>query len=104
MRRFRVRPTGFGGRRSALPGLLPLAVLLGGSFLTVADTVARAAWAPQQLPVGILTALLGVPAMLLVPDGVDANHPAPAVAVWHQHNGQYYLGKSEPDKLELEVP
>jgi len=46
--------------------LLPLAVLLGGSFLTAADTVARAAWAPQQLPVGILTALLGVPAMLLL--------------------------------------
>jgi iron complex transport system permease protein len=46
--------------------LLPLAVLLGGSFLTAADTAARAAWAPQQLPVGILTALLGVPAMLLL--------------------------------------
>ena len=37
-----------------------------------------------------------VPAMLLVPDGIDANHPAPAVAIWHQHNGQYHLGKSEP--------
>ncbi len=36
-----------------------------------------------------------IPAMLLVPDGVDANHPAPAVAVWHQHNGEYQLGKSE---------
>ena len=46
--------------------LLPLAVLLGGSLLTVADTVARTAWAPQQLPVGIFTALLGVPAMLLL--------------------------------------
>ncbi len=40
-----------------------------------------------------------VPAMLLVPDGVDANHPAPAVAIWHQHNGQYHLGKSEPAGL-----
>ena len=37
-----------------------------------------------------------VPALLLVPDGVDAEHPAPAVAVWHQHNGQWDLGKSEP--------
>lgn len=46
--------------------LLPLAVLLGGSFLTVADTAARALWAPQQLPVGALTALIGVPAMLLL--------------------------------------
>jgi len=40
-----------------------------------------------------------VPAMLLVPDGVDARHPAPAVAVWHQHNGEYHLGKSEPAGL-----
>ena len=46
--------------------LIPLAVLLGGSLLTVADTAARTAWAPQQLPVGIFTALLGVPAMLLL--------------------------------------
>jgi len=40
-----------------------------------------------------------VQALLLVPDGVDATHPAPAVAVWHQHNGQYHLGKSEPAGL-----
>jgi iron complex transport system permease protein len=46
--------------------LLPLAVLLGGGFLAFADTAARALWAPQQLPVGVLTALLGVPAMLFL--------------------------------------
>ena len=46
--------------------LVPLAVLLGGSLLTIADTAARTAWAPQQLPVGIFTALIGVPAMLLL--------------------------------------
>jgi iron complex transport system permease protein len=46
--------------------LLPLAVMLGGTVLTVADTAARTVWAPQQLPVGILTAVLGVPAMLLL--------------------------------------
>jgi dienelactone hydrolase len=40
-----------------------------------------------------------IPAMLLIPDGVNANHPAPAVAVWHQHNGQWHLGKSEPAGL-----
>jgi dienelactone hydrolase len=40
-----------------------------------------------------------VPAILLVPDGVDAEHPAPGIAVWHQHNGQYHLGKSEPAGL-----
>ena len=40
-----------------------------------------------------------IPAMLIVPDGVDAEHPAPAVCVWHQHNGEYHLGKSEPAGL-----
>ena len=40
-----------------------------------------------------------IPAYLLVPDGVDANHPAPAVAVWHQHNGAYHFGKVEPAGL-----
>lgn len=46
--------------------LLPLVILLGGSFLTLADTLARTAWAPQQLPVGVLIALLGVPALLFL--------------------------------------
>lgn len=40
-----------------------------------------------------------VPALLLVPDGVDAAHPAPAIAIWHQHAGQWHLGKSEPAGL-----
>jgi dienelactone hydrolase len=40
-----------------------------------------------------------IPALLLVPDGVDAAHPAPAVAVWHQHNGAWHLGKVEPAGL-----
>lgn len=46
--------------------LLPAAVLAGAGFLTLADTCARTVWAPQQLPVGILTALIGVPCMLLL--------------------------------------
>jgi iron complex transport system permease protein len=46
--------------------LLPAAALLGGSFVVIADTFARAAWAPQQLPVGVFTALLGVPALLFL--------------------------------------
>ena len=40
-----------------------------------------------------------VPAYLLIPDGVTAANPAPAVAVWHQHNGAYHLGKVEPAGL-----
>jgi iron complex transport system permease protein len=44
--------------------LLPCSVLLGGSLVVTADTFARTALAPQQLPVGIITALLGVPMFL----------------------------------------
>jgi len=40
-----------------------------------------------------------IPAYVLIPDGVDASRPAPAVAVWHQHNGQWQLGKVEPAGL-----
>ena len=40
-----------------------------------------------------------IPAMLLIPDTVTPAHPAPAVAIWHQHAGQYHLGKSEPAGL-----
>lgn len=46
--------------------LLPCAILLGGSFLTLADTLARSVIAPQQLPAGVLTALLGVPLLLFL--------------------------------------
>lgn len=46
--------------------LIPCAMLLGGAFLTIADTASRTLWAPQQLPVGVLTALIGVPAMLVL--------------------------------------
>lgn len=41
--------------------MLPVAMLLGGSLVTVADTLARSIFAPEQLPVGILMALIGVP-------------------------------------------
>jgi iron complex transport system permease protein len=44
--------------------LLPASVLLGGAFLTLADSLARTWMAPMQLPVGVLTALLGVPVFL----------------------------------------
>lgn len=40
-----------------------------------------------------------VAAMLLLPDGVTPSRPAPGIAVWHQHNGEYHLGKSEPAGL-----
>ncbi|MBS1160200.1 MAG: transport system permease protein [Proteobacteria bacterium] len=44
--------------------LLPASVLAGGVLLVLADTLARTLIAPQQLPVGVLTALIGVPVFL----------------------------------------
>jgi len=46
--------------------LLPAATLAGGALLTLADTLARSIIAPQQLPVGVLTALIGVPVFLFL--------------------------------------
>jgi iron complex transport system permease protein len=44
--------------------LAPASILFGGVFLATCDTVARAALAPTELPVGILTSLLGGPFFL----------------------------------------
>lgn len=44
--------------------LLPCALLGGGIFLVLTDTLARILIAPQQLPVGVVTALIGVPTFL----------------------------------------
>jgi iron complex transport system permease protein len=44
--------------------LLPAAVLAGGALLVLADTLARTVIAPVQLPVGVVTALIGVPVFL----------------------------------------
>ncbi|MDR2876694.1 MAG: iron ABC transporter permease, partial [Chromatiales bacterium] len=44
--------------------LLPAAALLGASLLSIADTLARTIAAPLQLPVGVVTALIGVPLFL----------------------------------------
>ena len=44
--------------------LLPASVLAGGALLVVADTLARTVVAPVQLPVGVITALVGVPVFL----------------------------------------
>ncbi|HEX2187351.1 MAG TPA: iron ABC transporter permease [Longimicrobiaceae bacterium] len=41
--------------------LLPASVLLGATFLVLADALARVAAAPTELPVGVVTAFVGVP-------------------------------------------
>ena len=46
--------------------VLPASALAGGALLIVADTLARTLLAPRQLPVGALTALIGVPLFLVL--------------------------------------
>jgi iron complex transport system permease protein len=46
--------------------LVPLSVCAGGGLLTLADTLARTVAAPAELPVGVVTALIGVPALLFL--------------------------------------
>jgi len=46
--------------------LIPGVVLLGGTLLLVADGLSRLVIEPRQLPVGVLTALIGVPLFLLL--------------------------------------
>jgi iron complex transport system permease protein len=46
--------------------LVPGAALAGGALLVLADTLARTLLAPQQLPVGVVTAVVGVPLFLFL--------------------------------------
>ena len=46
--------------------LLPLAFLAGAVFLTLADVVARTVMSPAEVPIGVITAFVGVPLFLLL--------------------------------------
>ena len=46
--------------------VLPAAAILGGTLVTIADICARTLFAPRQLPVGALTAIVGVPLFLIL--------------------------------------
>lgn len=46
--------------------LLPAAFIGGGALLAIADTLARTVVAPRELPVGVVTALIGVPVFTLL--------------------------------------
>ncbi|MCZ7456413.1 iron chelate uptake ABC transporter family permease subunit [Streptomyces sp. WMMC940] len=46
--------------------LLPLSAIVGAVFLIWVDVFARTAFAPHELPAGVITALLGAPAFALV--------------------------------------
>jgi iron complex transport system permease protein len=46
--------------------LLPMSFLAGATFLTLADLVARTALAPTEIPIGVITAFIGVPVFLVL--------------------------------------
>jgi iron complex transport system permease protein len=57
--------------------LVPGSALAGGTLLVIADTVARTLLAPRQLPVGAITAVIGVPLfLLLLRQGPGRSRPA----------------------------
>ena len=48
------------------PSVLPLSLLIGAGFLVLADTLARTVLSPAELPIGVVTALIGAPAFVWV--------------------------------------
>jgi iron complex transport system permease protein len=46
--------------------VLPASLFLGAAFLVISDTVARTIAAPAELPVGVVTALIGVPIFIVL--------------------------------------
>lgn len=46
--------------------LLPLSLIIGGGFLILADLVARIIIAPTELPIGVITSLIGAPAFAFI--------------------------------------
>lgn len=46
--------------------LLPLSMLMGGAYLVLADLIARTIIAPKELPIGVITALIGAPVFAIL--------------------------------------
>jgi cobalamin transport system permease protein len=46
--------------------IVPLSIILGGAFLVVADIVARTAQSPFEIPIGVVTAMIGAPFFAVV--------------------------------------
>jgi iron complex transport system permease protein len=51
---------------SSYRAIVPLSLLLGASFLVLADLIARTALAPAELPIGVITAFFGAPFFAVV--------------------------------------
>lgn len=55
--------------------LLPLCFGMGGVFLLLSDLIARTVLAPTEIPIGVVTAFLGVPLFLVLLRRSQAKHP-----------------------------
>ncbi len=55
--------------------ILPLSVIFGAAFLVLCDTVARTVMAPSELPLGVVTAIVGAPVFVLILSVRRMSHP-----------------------------
>lgn len=55
--------------------VIPVSALIGALFLVTADVFARVAFAPRELPLGIVTAVVGAPLLLLLVRRLRASTP-----------------------------
>ena len=46
--------------------IIPLSAIVGGAFLSSADTFARVIVAPAELPIGVITAFIGAPFFAII--------------------------------------
>ena len=46
--------------------ILPISVAFGAAFLVLSDTVARTVLAPSELPIGVVTAMIGAPVFVVI--------------------------------------
>ncbi len=46
--------------------ILPISVAFGAAFLVLADTIARTVLAPSELPLGVVTAIIGAPVFVII--------------------------------------
>jgi iron complex transport system permease protein len=46
--------------------VLPVGALAGAAFMTAADLLARTIVAPQEMPIGVITAFIGAPALVIL--------------------------------------
>lgn len=52
--------------------LIPAAALFGASFLAITDAIARVLFAPAEVPIGVMTGLIGAPVLLWMIQGLGA--------------------------------